>query len=204
MRSPAAPSTPRRHCPCQAQATVFKIPSVGVRACSVAPEGCSVTVFRCCALSFRCVKASPDSPRCVCESKVSAGQCTLKREGVTLRHHPITLLTQSTSLELAQFSGKQRNRTNSQTNPLRKGSDQRRPRRGSRAAEAACFGFESLRIHVIMCPLVLLGVPFIRVRRSHTAPLSFKPDQNLPVPEPEKPADCKDGIQLERDKSLNA
>ena len=141
---------------------------------------------------------------CCRRGGVCAASATLKRECVTLEHHPITLLTPSTSLELAQFSGNQRNRTNSQTNPLRKGSDQRRPRRGSRAAEAACFGFESLRIHVIMCPLVLLGVPFIRLRRSHTAPLSSKPDQNPPVPEPQKPAECKDGIQLEREGSLNA
>ena len=145
-------------------------------------------------------------PRVVrCETEVSAGQCTLKREVVALEHLRITLLTPSTSFERAQFSVSQRNRTNSSTQSTPQRQRRSRPRRGSRAAEAACFGFESLRIHVKMCPLVLLGVPFFRVRRSHTAaPLSFKPDQNPPVPEPEKPAECKDGIQLDREGSLNA
>ena len=144
-------------------------------------------------------------PRVVrCETEVSAGQCTLKREVVALEHLRITLLTPSTSFERAQFSVSQRNRTNSSTQSTPQRQRRSRPRRGSRAAEAACFGFESLRIHVKMCPLVLLGVPFFRVRRSHTAPLSFKPDQNPPVPEPEKPAECKDGIQLELEGSLNA
>ena len=143
-------------------------------------------------------------PRVRCATEVSAGQCTLKREVVALEHLRITLLTPATSFERAQFSVSQRNRSNSPTQSTQQRQRRSRPRRGSRAAEAACFGFESLRIHVKMCPLVLLGVPFFRVRRSHTAPLSSKPDQNPPVPEPEKPAECKDGIQLDREGSLNA
>ena len=100
---------------------------------------CSIRWFRCCYSVFRCVmglfryrnggsvvgeseregEMSPLPKRGRCVRPVA----TLKREGVTLRHHPITLLKPSTSLELAQFSGNKRNRTNSPTNPLRKGSD---------------------------------------------------------------------------------